>query len=142
MLKLTQAEAARLIERLPAAQREAIEEAMTNSGAGSKFGNRFVIVDGTLFHSEGEYARFCDLKIEERARSIKNLKRQVPFTVTCSGRKMFTWFADFTYERQGKEIVEDFKGFLTPLYKLKKRFVEALFEIKIFESRARARRQK
>jgi hypothetical protein len=142
MLKLTGPEAAKLIERLPEAQREAIEQAIIDSGSGSKYGNRFVIVGGEFFHSEGEYKRACDLRLEERAGEISNLKRQEPFIVKCAGVLMFTWYADFTYTRQGAKIVEDFKGFPTPVYKLKKKFVEALFQIKIFESRARRRRHK
>jgi hypothetical protein len=67
MLKLTGPEAAKLIERLPEAQREAIEQAIIDSGSGSKYGNRFVIVGGEFFHSEGEYKRACerDLKPQE-----------------------------------------------------------------------------
>jgi hypothetical protein len=58
--------------------------------------------------------------------------------------KVGTYVADFKYERKGlsasengrwDRVVEDVKGFSTPLYKWKKRHVEAQYNIQIQEIR-------
>jgi len=49
---------------------------------------------------------------------------------------MFTYKADFVYfDKLANElIVEDVKGFRTPLYKLKKKLIEQQHKIKITET--------
>jgi len=43
--------------------------------------------------------------------------------------------ADFTYVNEdGQPIVEDVKGFRTPVYRLKKKLMRALYGIEILES--------
>jgi hypothetical protein len=104
---------------------------------GSKYGNRLVEVDGELFHSVGEFRRFRALQLEQRAGLISNLQRQVEFPIAAAGVVVCSWFADFVYIRDGREVVEDFKGFRTDVYKLKKKFVEAIYKIRIFETGTR-----
>jgi hypothetical protein len=42
--------------------------------------------------------------------------------------------ADFVYIRDGQEIVEDVKGRLTDVYKLKKKLMKACHQISILET--------
>nr|MBO6294647.1 DUF1064 domain-containing protein [Schwartzia sp. (in: firmicutes)] len=44
------------------------------------------------------------------------------------------YIADFVYERDGKTIVEDFKGLRTDVYKLKRAMLYNKYGIKVFES--------
>lgn len=92
-----------------------------------------VEVDGIKFHSKGEARRWQELKILASTGQITDLKRQVPFTLqgqdgpilTPTGRPM-RYIADFTYRnRVGREVVEDFKGFATELFALKRAILAA-----------------
>jgi len=67
------------------------------------------------------------------ARLISELRRQIPFKCEVNGKLICTYFADFTYVREGKYVVEDAKGWATREYKLKKKLVEALWGIEIQE---------
>jgi hypothetical protein len=53
--------------------------------------------------------------------------------VEVQGKLICTYVADFKYLENGKEVVEDVKGFKTPVYKLKKKLVEAIYGIEIIE---------
>jgi hypothetical protein len=101
---------------------------------GSKYGNEFVEHEGALFHSKGEFMRWRELQVEQRAGLISDLRRQVEFPIAAGGAVVCSWFADFVYMRDGREVVEDFKGYRTDIYKLKKKFVEAIYKIKILET--------
>jgi hypothetical protein len=47
---------------------------------------------------------------------------------------MFTYIADFTYfEKDGQQVIEDVKGVRTPVYRLKKKIIEAEYGIAITE---------
>lgn len=109
---------------------------------GSKYGNKLVEHEGELFHSVGELRRFIDLQHEQRAGLIKNLQRQVEFPCAVAGVVVCSYFADFVYTRDGREVVEDFKGYRTEIYRLKKKMVEAAYKIKIFETGAKAKAAK
>jgi hypothetical protein len=52
-----------------------------------------------------------------------------------NGILICTYIADFTYTRDGKYIVEDFKGVLTDVFKLKRKLMKAIFNIDILISR-------
>lgn len=91
-------------------------------------------VDGVVFDSRGEAGRYEQLKLLQRAGHISNLKLQPKFELMVNGILICRYVADFSYVENGKEVVEDFKGFKTPAYNLKKRLMLAIFGIKIFES--------
>ena len=80
--------------------------------------------------------RWASLRLQERAGIISDLKRQVRYEMTVRGVFVGYWKADFTYTvtRDGSKVVEDCKGFRTPVYKLKKRIVEAQYRIVIMET--------
>lgn len=103
-------------------------------------------VDGIWFHSKGEANRWQQLTLLERAGEIRNLDRQVPYSLTVKGVEVGTYVADFTYdeatERSGKlwtsshRVVEDFKGVRTSEYRLKAKLMKAIYGIEIRETRA------
>lgn len=84
--------------------------------------------DGT-FDSKYEYEEWCRLKLLERAGIIKNLQRQVQFSLIPTIRtteetlRGISYFADFVYEENGVMHIVDTKGFETPEYKIKKRLL-------------------
>ena len=110
----------------------------------NKYGNKKVKTNnGEKLDSELEYARYCELKILERAKEIKNLRRQVSFELQPSYRKnnkiirAIYYKADFVYfDKNGKMIVEDTKGYKTEEYKIKKKIFEYKYpELEIKEIR-------
>jgi hypothetical protein len=90
----------------------------------SKYGNKRVEVDGITFDSQ-----ISDLKLQPR----------FPFYYQTgwTSELMFTYVADFSYvdnvPPHPMTVVEDVKGFRTPLYRLKKKLIEAQYGIAITE---------
>ena len=105
----------------------------------SKFGNKPVTVDGVTYDSTNEYRRWCFLQLMEKAGEISNLRYHVKFemipqitreeiihlktkdkVVTKVLQSARYYEADFVYfNKQGEEVVEDFKGQETDLFKFK-----------------------
>ena len=100
----------------------------------NKYGARRVTVDGHKFDSRREADRYIELLLLERARIISNLRLQVPFPVEVNGHHICVWRADFVYLQDGREVIEDSKGFRTRSYRLKKKLVEAVYGIEITET--------
>ena len=122
----------------------------------SKYGNRKVIDgNGNKFDSKKEKDRYYELLMMEKAGLIQNLQRQVHFellpamyeNVVIELKTKFKeerkcvyrateYIADFTYLQDGQEIVEDVKAsirFQDPVYKLKKKMMYYIHNIKIKE---------
>ena len=108
----------------------------------SKYRNRKLEVDGHVFDSRKEVARYEALRLMEQLGQIRNLELQPQFKCNVCGKKICTYRADFAYEqpnenRQYVRIVEDVKSEPTrrnPVYRLKKKLVEALYNIEIRET--------
>lgn len=99
------------------------------------------IVFQKAFDSKAEWNRFKVLSRLEADGQIRHLQCQVPYPIEVAGKKIATYYADFTYEQltnegviEWKSVTEDKKGFRTPEYKLKKKLVEALHGIRILET--------
>lgn len=106
-------------------------------------------VDGMTFASKKEAKRYCELKMLEKAGEIHKLilqRRLVLLAPAANAPKSHPlqqigeYVADFVYcECRNKKcdesrgVVEDVKGFRTPLYKWKKRHVEIQYGIQIRE---------
>lgn len=91
--------------------------------------------DNILFDSIREKDRYLQLKMLVRAGTIRNLERQFVFSIDFRNTCIGTYKADFCYmSLDGKLVVEDVKGARTPLYKFKKKCVEALYGIRILET--------
>ena len=104
----------------------------------SKFGNKQTVVGDRRFASQREANRYGQLCLLEKAARIRNLKFQVPFKIEIGGKLICRYISDFTYEEFSHGdwhlVVEDSKGFKTPVYKLKKKLMKALLDIEIRES--------
>lgn len=90
----------------------------------NKYRNNKVTYDGIIFDSKKEAQRYAELKMLERVGKIKELKRQVPFTLIpkiCDQNGKY--YADFVYMLNGKLVVEDTKGVRTAEYKIKKKLM-------------------
>ncbi len=101
----------------------------------SKYGNVKTVIDGIAFASKKEAKRYGELKLLQHAGKIDSLTCQVPFEVRLNGEKICVYVADFRYldlETTGY-VIEDVKGMRTPVYKLKKKLVEAQYGIVIVE---------
>ena len=91
--------------------------------------------DGT-FEIQAEYARWCELKLLERAGEIAALNRQGKWGLFVNGIQVATYRDDFNYLDRSKScvVVEDVKGFKTPVYRLKKKLMKAIHGIDILET--------
>lgn len=108
----------------------------------SKYGAKKTVVDGITFDSQAEAARYGVLKIVQASGLITDLRLQVPYQITVNGKKVCRYVADFVYSENGKEVVEDVKGMKTPVYNLKKKLMEAVFGVVIFESGLKKKKRK
>lgn len=107
-------------------------------------------VNGIKYPSQKEMKRHQELLLLERCGTIKDLQRQVTFrlvpSVIINGRKIppIRYVADFTYkdlmnikidEMGGYKLtVEDSKGMITPVYRIKRHLMKHLFNIDILET--------
>lgn len=91
------------------------------------------------FDSKRELERWQELRLLERSGAIRDLRRQVTFDlapgVRLDGRKRppIRFRADHVYQENGREIVEDVKGFRTQGYKLKRHLMMATHGIEVRE---------
>lgn len=92
------------------------------------------MVDNIIFDSKREAARYCELKLLFRAGKIRNLELQPKLDFILDGEKIFTYKPDFIYFEDGKRVVEDCKGFKTPVYRLKKKLIEKQLRVHIKET--------
>lgn len=113
-----------------------LEEYKRASGPRNKYFAHRTERDGIWFDSKKEADRYSQLKILERTGEIRNLTLQPVFPIVVNGKKVCNYRADFSYYRMKKaeSIVEDCKGIKTPVYRLKKKLFEALYEKQILES--------
>lgn len=88
---------------------------------------RTVCAAGHSHPSKGEAGRCDELHLLQRGGAIHALQREMAFPVYINGIKVFTYKADFVYFTDKERIVEDFKGVITPVYRLKKKAVEAYY---------------
>lgn len=108
----------------------------------SLYGNvKTVLVNGEKYDSKKEAERGQFLNMLEKKGVITELKKQVKFawTVTLSAndniiQKKAWYVADFTYKRDGVDIVEDVKGYKTKVYLAKKKIMKQLYNIDILET--------
>ena len=91
----------------------------------SKYHAKKTVVDGITFDSRKESYRYLVLKGMEEDGAIEDLRRQVRYELIpafdVDGRhyRPVYYVADFVYVEDGKEVVEDVKGMITDVYKLK-----------------------
>ena len=96
----------------------------------SKYGNKRY----QGFASKKEARRYNELHLLERAGHIRALVKQPKFYITVNGVDVCTYIADFCYFEGEQRIVEDVKGFKTPIYRLKKKLMKAVMGIEVKET--------
>ena len=105
----------------------------------NKYGNKKTELDGILFDSKREATRFMQLRTLHRAGVISNLQLQVPFAlapaVKIKGRMRppLKYIADFVYQENGSQVVEDAKGHVTEGYRIKRHLMVAIHGVEISE---------
>ena len=106
----------------------------------SKYGNRKTIAFGKVFDSKKEANRYCELHLLEKAGKIKSLRCQVKYELIAKQKgehrneRNCTYIADFVYEQDGKEVVEDTKGVRTAVYVVKRKLMLEKYGISIVET--------
>ena len=103
-----------------------------NLSSYNKYGNKKITIDNITFDSKKEAGRYANLKLLLRAGKIRDLQIQPEFVILppftdVYGKKHagVKYIADFSYweiDNPGPCIVEDVKGALTDVYKLKLKF--------------------
>ena len=122
----------------------------------SKYKAKKVTVNGITYASQKEYRRFCELRLLERAGKVTDLQYQVKFVLIPTQYERFerysaktrkrlkdgirtaeqevSYIADFVYTQDGKQVVEDSKGFRTADYIIKRKLMLHVHGIKIKET--------
>lgn len=102
----------------------------------SKYRNIKTEVDGIMFDSKKESARYAELRMLEKAGEISGLSVQPKFLILPGVRWNGTllrerfYIADFTYIENHREIVEDVKSPITrknPVYTLKRQLFISIY---------------
>ncbi|MEI6221195.1 MAG: DUF1064 domain-containing protein [bacterium] len=76
-------------------------------------------LDGVTFASKAEMRRYCQLKLMEKVKDIQDLKLQPKFELYAG----IKYVADFSYYENSVFVVEDVKGMVTPVYRIKKKML-------------------
>lgn len=92
------------------------------------------MVDGITFDSRREANRYAELRLELLAGDITDLELQKPYSLDVNGIHICDYVADFVYQRNGKQTVEDAKGKATVEYKIKRALMRAIHGITIVEA--------
>ena len=108
----------------------------------SKYGAIKTQVDGIVFASKREAARYVELKQLEKSGYISGLKLQPAFeiipSVILDGKKQraLKYIADFDYvDHLGFRVIEDVKGMKTREYQIKRRLMKVVHDIEVKETR-------
>lgn len=102
----------------------------------SKYNAKKITIDGHDFPSKREAERYCELKLLEKAKEIRDLVLQPRFLLQDkfedkqgNTHRKIEYVADFMYiDKDNKKIVEDVKGVMTDVYKLKKKLFLNLYD--------------
>ena len=100
---------------------------ITKSKYGNKKVSRLVNGETVMFDSKKEARHYDRLYLELKAGLISELTLQPKYdlipTTKWNGKTLrkITYNADFRYSKNGKTYVEDVKGMLTDVYKIKMR---------------------
>jgi len=108
---------------------------------GSEVKNKYGAKKTGKHASKKEARRSAQLELMQKAGDIQNLCEQVPYILIPTQRddsgklleRQIKYIADFVYERGGKEIVEDTKGFRTADYILKRKMMMFFHGIRVVE---------
>ena len=106
-----------------------------------KYGAKKCFIGAQRFDSKAEGKRANELMLEALAGTITDLRFQVAYAlapaVVINGRRKppLRYVADFVYIRDGVEVVEDVKGMLTAVYRIKRHLMKSVHNIDILETK-------
>jgi hypothetical protein len=129
--------------KAPVSTTEARKLLNLNKSRRGKYNANGQRIDGHWFASAAEAKRYLQLKDMERDSMIEDLVLQPSYPIVHHGRPITTYRADFRYvilnelKRPELVVVEDVKGMVTDVYLIKKKLVEAQYNLKINEIPAR-----
>ena len=103
----------------------------------SKYGAIKTTIDGIKFDSKKEGSRYSELKLMQTIGIVKSFELQPSFILhegykRKDGKKIrpIVYKADFgVVYADGHIEIEDVKGILTPLFKLKRKLLEAKYDL-------------
>ena len=103
----------------------------------SKYNSKKTIVDGITFASNKESVRYIELRNLKMAGMIKSFSLQPEFVLQegykrADGKKIraIKYIADFKVEYpDGRIEIEDSKGFSTEVFKIKRKLLEAKYDM-------------
>lgn len=99
----------------------------------NKYGAVKVELDGYKFDSKKEARRYQELKLLQKAGEIGRVEVHTPWPLEVNGQLICKYVGDFAYAKGKELIVEDTKGIRTPVYRLKKKLMKAVYGIDIVE---------
>jgi len=99
----------------------------------NKYGARKTVVDGIEFASKKEANYYATLKLRERAGEVHDVQLQPLFPITIRGILITVPRMDFSFwdDVEKRERVIDVKGKDNSESKLKRKLVEAAYNIKV-----------
>lgn len=100
----------------------------------TKYRNIKTTYNGIKFDSKKE-ANYCfELDMRKKAGEVISYEMQVPFQVVLNEKKICKYILDFmVLLKDGSIEYVDVKGMKTTVYRIKKKLVEAQFNLKIKE---------
>ena len=101
------------------------------NGRVPKYRNHRIQTVHGWFDSKGELQRWLFLLDAERLGTIKNLRRQIEYPLIVNNHLVCTYVADYVYDivrpTPQEGIVEDFKGFVTDVFRIKAKLFTAVY---------------
>jgi hypothetical protein len=99
----------------------------------SKYNNTRTTIDNIVFASKREAAHYQLLKLRERAGEISNLELQVRYHLDVNGVHITNYVCDFRFIENGKTVIQDVKGMMTRIYKMKRSLMKAIHGVEVVE---------
>lgn len=110
-------------------------DAVVHIGRTPKYRNQRTELLGKTFASKKEAQRYLQLLAMQHAGQISGLELQPVYLIEIGGELICRYIGDFRYIEDGQTFVEDVKSSATktPVYRLKKKLLYALYGIEIRE---------
>lgn len=113
---------------------EEYQEAVKQQPKRGKFGNKRTTVDGITFHSQAEARHYEQLRDAQQGGAISELRLQPRYRIEVNGMKICTYVGDFEFrDASGALVVQDVKGAVTQVYRIKRALMRACLGIEVEE---------
>jgi len=123
------------VTRLTLSKRQRQALGITEGGADQKYrAEQAAAHDGQVFASKAEARRYQELAALHRAGAINGLMCQPRYVLIDKSRhgRAIEYVGDFAYLEAGRAVVEEVKGFETPVWRLKRRlFLERYPDVEL-----------